>query len=135
MAFSNFDFGALAMKYDRIMNASRSSATPQDATACSRQSEIFTSIVQAISQIVAAYEMPFRFDCSSKRDPSAPGDRHCAMTLIPGETPWNENKGAIDVGSAGGDQFFGFLMNISERHGRTMIADMRALPSCADLTT
>ena len=123
------------MKYDRIMNACRSSAISQDPAARSRQSEVFTSIVHAISSIVAAYEMPFRFDCSNKRDPSAPGDRHCAMQLIPGETSWNENKGSIDVGSAGGDQFFGFLMNIAGSHNRTMITDMRALPSCADLTT
>ncbi len=129
MAFSNFDFAALAIKYDRIMNAARASSSPK-----SRQSEVFASIVQAIGHIVTAYEMPFRFECSP-RDPSLTQERHCALSVIPGEISWNENKGSIDVGSAGGDQFFGFLMNIAGKLHRAIIVDMRAQPESADLAS
>jgi hypothetical protein len=129
MAFSNYDFAALAIKYDRIMNAARGASSPK-----SRQSEIFASIVQSIGQIVTAYEMPFRFECTP-RDPALASDRSCAMNTVPGETSWNENRGSIDVSSSNSDQFFGFLMNIVGSYTRAVVVDLRTQPESANLAT
>jgi hypothetical protein len=123
MSLSNFNFFALAVKYDRIMNALQSTAVGAKK---SRQVEVLTSILKVISQIAKEYDLSFRFDSKSQASIQAQPDRSCASHLVPGAVPWNEDSSAVaNVDNSNGDQFFGFLMNLAGKKEETVMLDQR----------
>jgi len=125
MALSNYNFGSLACQYDRIMNASQGNMQPK-----SRQADVFASIVKTIGQIVASFQVRFRFDSqlhSNTEAVESSGRHSVASHIMPGEVSWHETVDAnIDVDSTSGTKFSSFLMNIGQVEDETTILDNRA---------
>ena len=125
MALSNYNFGSLARQYDRIMNASQGNLQPK-----SRQADVFASIVKTIGQIVASFQVRFRFDSqlhSNTEAVESSGRHSVASHIMPGEISWHETLDAnIDVDSTSGTKFSSFLMNIGKVEDETAILDNRA---------
>ena len=123
MALSNYDFSSLAHRYDRIMNASQGNMQPK-----SRQAEVFASIITTIGQIVASFQLRFRFDSQLK--PNSLEDdlssvHSVASHIAPGEISWHDSEGShIDVD---GNKFSSFFMNIAQAQvqSETTIFDNR----------
>ena len=126
MALSNYDFSSLAHRYDRIMNASQGNMQPK-----SRQAEVFSSIITTIGQIVASFQLRFRFDSQLK--PNSLEDdlssvHSVASHITPGEISWHEAEGShIDFDSASGSKFSSFFINMAnvQVQSETTIFDNR----------
>jgi hypothetical protein len=131
MSLSNFDFYGLAVRYDRIMNslhgASHRASLRVDATNKSRQVEVLASVLKIISRIASSYDLTFRFDSKKPQALKHKQLGHsCALHLVPGGAPWNEDSSAtINVDNSNGDQFFGFLMSMSGQKRETVMLDRR----------
>ena len=126
MALSNYNFGSLACQYDRIMNASQGNLQPK-----SRQADVFASIVKTIGQIVASFQVRFRFDSqlhSNTEAVESSGRHSVASHIMPGEISWHETLDAnINVDSTSSThKFSSFLMNIGKVRDETTILDNRA---------
>ena len=136
MALSNFDFGALAVKFDRIMNMVHTVASPAQPSKVSRQADVLASIMKCISQIIAAYELPFRFDFKTASANSTGHSNACSVHFVPGDSPWSANNHAdIDVDNSNGDQLFGFIMSFAGAKVPVEMLDKRDLPASARVTS
>ena len=125
MALSNYDYGALATTYDRIMNASKGSVQKK-----SQQAEIVANIVKKIKQIVGSFQHQIRIDSShfASKDLhlNSRSTNSVSSHLIPGEIPWNDHLGAqINVDSSASNQFFSFFMKTGQLQGETSFLDDR----------
>ena len=94
----------------------------------SRQAEVFSSIITTIGQIVASFQLRFRFDSQLK--PNSLEDdlssvHSVASHIAPGEISWHDAESShIDVD---GNKFSSFFMNIAQAQvqSETTIFDNR----------
>ena len=98
MALSNYDIGALALQYDRILNTvNQGSVGPR-----SRQSAVVASMLKTIQQIVSDSHLRFRFDLSKAAagiENGSGSGYSIASHIVPGDASWqdSDDRTQIDI--------------------------------------
>jgi len=132
MALSNYDFDALARKYDRVINSVN--AGQGISRPISRRSAVVASMLNTVQKIVADSNLRFRFDLRlpSVDAGSESGTGHSiASHIVPGETSWQDDSNVTQIDeddTLGSRQFFSVLARVLKKRkskSQTTIFDNR----------